>query len=116
MSFDRDLLLINGMDKEKPRFAESGPQQKKTLAEIDAMIAERRRGRIISSGENIQEVSQEEGLWLEEREIRQKLEYIKRLSKEEVERLEERLAEIARERNPKKDEPRSSKSSVVKLH
>ena len=104
------------MDKEKPLFAESEPQQKKTLAEIDAIVAKRHRGRIVSSGEDTQGVSREENLWAEERQIREKLEGFKKFPKEEVGRLEERLGQIARERNPKKDEPRSPRSSVVKLH
>lgn len=35
------------MDKEKLNFSESKPQSKKTLAELDAMISGRQRGRVV---------------------------------------------------------------------
>lgn len=74
---------------------------------------ERFRGRVIPIEEDIKEVPREEGLRIEERRIREKLEGPKKLSKEEIGRLENRLEQIFRERNPKNDLPKL-RSSIVK--
>lgn len=73
------------------------------------------RGRIIPGEDGLLiKETKEEGLLLEETNIRMRLDTDKNLKAPDKERLEERLEQIARERRGDKNRPTSPRSSIVK--